>query len=757
MKVRTHVKAGEFATTTALTVSGPGAPGLSLNGAGESWLEDMRLFVELEVKPWFTHIYRLEGPQDLDDKPITSRSFAKMDSLSQSLAQRWLDPLFGASRDRQRAALALGDGEPVIGPAEKTINRSLVSSLLTLGLALGGSFIYTPLLAPAFVSALYSNLTLFVQAYDDLVRERRIKSSFTYGVGLIGAWLGGFYAAAAIAGTLYFAAQKLVYKTEDQARQTLVNVFGQQIRTVWLLVDGVEVEVPLERVQAGDIVVVQAGQPIPVDGTVTRGIASIDQHTLTGEAQPVERGPGDAVLATTTVLTGAIHVRVERAGQETAAAQIADILNDTSSYQLSMESTAVRIADGLALPALLVSGLALMTVGFEGAIAVLNVNLGWNVKLTGPLAMLNYMNIISRHGVLIKDGRSLELLDGIDTIVFDKTGTLTLDQPHVADVHVFDGYSVDEMLALAATAEQRQSHPIARAILTAAQARGLALRPVDDAHYEVGFGIKVHVNGQVVRVGSARYMEIENIYVPGEVQRAQVLCGAQGHSLVLVAVDEAVRGALELHATVRPEAKHVIDRLRQRNVALYILSGDQEAPTRRLAQTLGIDHYIAGVLPEGKAAVIEQLQAEGRKVCFVGDGINDTIALKKAQVSISLRGATTIAVDAAQVVLMDQSLNRLVDVLDLGDEFRGTLREGVAWAVVPDLVLIGGVFLAGAGVYAAVAITNLGLAAGVASAMWPLLRHPDPTLPSVGQAEPELGASAPVAGQEDGAHALAVS
>ena len=306
-----------------------------------------------------------------------------------------------------------------------------MTSVATIAAALAGR-LFPPLLPLSIVGALYTTLPIYIEAYEDLTRERRIKSAFTYGLAITGAWLSGQFVAGALAGGLYHLAQKLHYKTEDRARRSLTEVFGQRPRAVWLVVDGVEVEVPLERVQAGDTVIVQAGQIIPVDGTVTDGMARIDQHTLTGEAQPVEKGLGDAVLATTTVLTGAIRIRADKTGAATAAAQIADTLNQTSSYQLSIESRAQRVADDLAIPSLLLSGIAWPTVGLQGAIAILTANLGWNVQLTGPLAMLNYLNLISRNGSLVKDGRSLELLDKVDTIVFDKTSVLTLEEPRVA-------------------------------------------------------------------------------------------------------------------------------------------------------------------------------------------------------------------------------------------------------------------------------------------------------------------------------------
>ena len=629
MKIRTHVNAGQSAAATdAAPAAGGGWLVAPLAGDRISWRAQLGQLVQREVAPWFTMIYRRGKEVEATQRPVTSASFAALDAASQAFARRWLDPLFDDLLDRQRRSLTGDQAQAEITPTEKSINRYTLTSVATIAAALAGSWLFPPLLPLSVAGALYTTLPVYVEAYEDLVRERRLKSAFTYGLAITGAWLSGQFVAGALAGGLYYLAQKLFYKTEDRARRTLTNVFGQQPRSVWLVVDGIEVEVPFERVQTGDTVIVQAGQIIPVDGTVTHGTARIDQHMLTGEAQPVEKGLGDVVLATTTVLTGAIHIQADKTGAATAAAQIADTLHQTSSYQLSIESRARRVADDLAIPSLLLSGLAWPMVGLQGAIATLMANLGWNVQLTGPLAMLNYLNLISRNGSLVKDGRSLELLNKVDTVVFDKASVLTLEEPRVAAAHAADDPSEDAAPAAAG----EPSHP-----------------------------------------------------------------------------------------ALRPEAKRVIELLRQRNMAVYLLSDEPEEPTRRLAHALGIDHTISSVQADGKAAVIERLQAEGKSVCFVGDGINDALALNKAHVSISLRGAATAAVDAAQIVLMDQSLNHLVDLFDLAGEFHTNLQLGIGWAIVPDAILIGGVFLAGAGIYAALTIDVLALVGGVATAMWPRL------------------------------------
>jgi Cu2+-exporting ATPase len=279
------------------------------------------------------------------------------------------------------------------------------------------------------------------------------------------------------------------------------------------------------------------------------------------------------------------------------------------------------------------------------------------------------------------------------------------------------------LLAYAAAVEDRQTHPIARAIVSAAKAKGLALPAINDARYEVGYGIKAWIDGHLLRVGSDRFMALEQILLPPEVATLQAVAHGQGHSLVMVALDDELAGIIELEPTIRPEAGAIIADLHQRGKQVYIISGDQAEPTRNLAARLGIDDYFANTLPEAKAGHVERLQAAGRKVCFVGDGINDSIALKKAQVSISLRGATSVATDTAQIVLMDTTLNQLPMLFDLAGQFDTNMKSGFAAAMIPGFLIIGGVFLAHMGIIGSMMLYNASLAAGVGVAMLPLYQH----------------------------------
>jgi P-type E1-E2 ATPase len=276
---------------------------------------------------------------------------------------------------------------------------------------------------------------------------------------------------------------------------------------------------------------------------------------------------------------------------------------------------------------------------------------------------------------------------------------------------------------LAATAEHRQTHPIALAIVAAAAEQGLALPDTDNAHYELGYGIRVDFHGRTICVGSDRFMERSRVSVPAAIQEQRALCYERGHSLIMVALDGMLAGAIELEPTIRPEVHEVLGKLRERGLKLMIISGDQEEPTRRLATSLGIHQYFANVLPEGKADLVEELQARGHAVCFVGDGINDSIALKKANVSVSLRGATTVATDSAQVVLMQESLQKLPFLFELSDDMEWALEQGHATGLIPGVINVAGVFLLGWRFYQSLALNVISTSIAMGIALYPRYKH----------------------------------
>jgi len=624
----------------------------------------------------------------------------------------------GKQRSQMMKEMYKGTDKLDISQAEKKANQNLIISFASLAITTGG-FIYPPLNFIGAALIIYVARHVFKAAYKSLVEERRLTVWVMDSVILPIFLFSGYYFLAALVGVLYALTDKLITKIEDNTNKNLVDVFGQQARFVWILKDNIEIEIPFDALKNGDIVVVNAGESIPVDGTIIQGTASIDQHILTGESQPAEKGIGDQVLAVTVVIEGHIHVQAEKAGEQTVAAQIGQILTNTTDFREFVRLQGLEDANKMVPLRLLLTGLAL-PLGTSSTLASLNATFGWHMVIIGPLGTLNFLNLASRYGILIKDGRSLQLLSKVDTVVFDKTGTLTQEQPHVGKLYVCNGYEEDQLLVYAAAAEYKQTHPIALAILEKAEQRGLLWPEIEEAKYEVGYGIKVSLGQELIRVGSVRFMEMEEIAIPPDILKKQQLGYEQGYSFVYVAINNQLGGAIELRATIRPEAKRIINYLQQRHLSMYIISGDHEKPTQKLAEELGIKHYFAETLPQNKARLIEKLQAEGKSVCFVGDGINDAIALKKANVSISLRGASSVATDTAQIILMDQSLKQLEQIFEIASEFEANMKINFLITVIPQTIIIGGVFFLHFGLLSSIVLNQIGLLTGLGNAMLPL-------------------------------------
>ncbi len=632
---------------------------------------------------------------------------------------RYINPFLSDSRQSHQEILR-GKTEP-ISLLEQQAKRQFLTSSLAVGLAVMGATLNVLFYLPALYLVSLKAIDVVKRAWHTVTIKKKFSGDVTIVIFFIGMLGGGYFLGFAVTSWFYTLVTYLTVKTEDHSKRSLVHLFGEQPRFVWIWVDGVEVQIPFEQVEIGQIIMVQAGETIPVDGIITEGVAMIDQHLLTGEAQAIEKTVGESVFMATVMLSGRLQIRVERTGQHTVAAQVGQILNQTLDFKETLQSRAIVWIDQIALPLVALSGVTWAVLGLSPALGVLMAYPGYRLLFLNPLSMLGFLHIASEHGILVKDGRSLELLNEVDTIVFDKTGTLTLDQPHVSQIHAYNNFRPAELLRFAAIAEHKQSHPIAQAILQAAQAQNLELPPIDAANYQIGFGITVTFQGQTIRVGSQRFMAQEGIAMLPEFAAEQLRCHHLGHHLVMVACNETFMGALELQSTLRPEAQHVTQQLKARGFKLVIISGDHEAPTQYLAESLGIESYYAQVLPKDKATLVARLEAEGRKVCFVGDGINDAIALKKATSSISLRGATTIATDTAQIVLMDAHLEQLVQLFDLAKQYDQNIKFNFKAATIPNVVYIGGAYLFGWGFITALVIQQLSSLLALYNVMQPLL------------------------------------
>jgi Cu2+-exporting ATPase len=612
-----------------------------------------------------------------------------------------------------------------ISNPEKITNRTFLVSSTSLALATAGVLFYPPLLYVSILGVTYDLIPLWQNGYKSLTEEQKINVGVVDFIAVSSLLLTGHYFVAALTDWIFYFGLKLVTDLKDNSKKDIVNIFEEFPNSVWLVKDDIEISTPLDDLKTGDIIVINAGEVIPVDGSVTKGVALVDQHILTGESQPAEKEIDSQIFASTVILSGRIWVKVEKSGKETAVEKITDILNNTAQYKMSAQSKGEKLADDIALPTLMLAGVTAPVFGVSGALAILYSYLGDGIRIVAPISTLNFLKVASKNGILIKDGRALEKLRNINTVVFDKTGTLTQDQPHIGKIYTInDCYGENELLTYAAASEYKQSHPIAKAILQEADKRELKLPTIDDANYEIGYGIKVITDdNKLIRVGSSRFMELEGIAIPESMRDIMAYCQEHGYSLIMIAIDSQVMGAIELHATIRPEVKTIIKQLQQRNLAIYIISGDHVEPTRQLAEELEIDNYFAEVLPENKAKIIENIQKDGKSVCFVGDGINDSIALKQADVSISLTGASMIATDTAQILLLDKNLSQLDRLFDLAQELNTNLNAGLAMTIVPGVMVIGGVFFFHFGITIASVLYTAGLATGMGNSMLPLVRQ----------------------------------
>lgn len=612
-------------------------------------------------------------------------------------------------------------GETDVASVEEWIDGHLTLSSIAMGTTLIG-FWLPPLSLLSVATLAYLTIPMVQRSYHGLVHQRKLKIDVINLVTLPLLIGSGYLPVAAFGYWLYYLGLKIMAKAKNSSQQQLTDIFQERMSSVWIERDGVEVEIGLEELQVGDIVVVQGGETVPVDGVIVKGFASIDQRAMTGEAQPAEKASGEVVLAFTLVLTGKIWIEVEKAGDETIASQIQSLLNDTTEYAASVELRVERLSDQMAFPSLFLGALALPVAGYTSALVVLDSALVDHLNITGNLNVLSHLAKATRQRLLIKDGRALERLKTIDTIVFDKTGTLTQEVPHVGRIYAAHSFTEEEVLIHAATAEYKQKHPVARAILRASEDQDLTLPVIEDTRYEIGYGVKVIVGRKTIRVGSGRFMSLEKIQITDEFKLIQEYANQHGYSLVYIAVNEELAGVIELHPSIRPEAKGIIEHLKKRGLTLAIISGDHEKPTQALANKLGIDQYFAETMPQDKADIVNRLQQQGRSVCFVGDGINDTIALKTADVSISLNSASSIAADAAQVVLMDDSLEQFPRLFDLSESMEKNFRKSLLWDVIPNVINIGGAFFFHLGVYGALAIYSIGLTGGVINGILPALK-----------------------------------
>ncbi|MFU2207657.1 heavy metal translocating P-type ATPase [Solidesulfovibrio sp. C21] len=473
---------------------------------------------------------------------------------------------------------------------------------------------------------------------------------------------GKYFTAGSIT-TLLALGQYLEGQSEQRSTALLKGLMRPPVETVWVVRDGVEVQVPVAQVAAGDLVVCGAGELIPIDGVVAEGEASVNQSSISGESVPVHIRPGDAVISGSVVEEGRLTITVERVGSETSMARIGRFIDQSLRGKSKTQTKSAALADKLVPVTLGLGGLMLLaTRDVNRAASVLTVDFSCAVKLASPVAVRSGMYAAGQAGVLLKGACALDALQDVDTIVFDKTGTLTTGQITVTEIIPGEGFSETEVLALAAGAEEHYDHPVARAVVREAKRRDIPLPPISRVDFIVAHGVAASIDGKHILVGSHHFIAEDEGVACTHMEDTASKLRRQGKSLLYVARQGKLAGLIALRDDARPEASAVLEALKASGIRkIVVLTGDHKDTAQALVRQLPqIDDLHYELKPEDKAAIIKRLKREGHTPAFVGDGVNDAPALVTAHVGICMPRGADLAREAAQVLLLHEDLHTLV-------------------------------------------------------------------------------------------------
>ena len=513
----------------------------------------------------------------------------------------------------------------------------------------------------------------------DLIRERKIGTEIFVTIATTIAMIGGEYVAGAILMTIILIAELVAELNTERARASIKALIGSVPQTAVVRRPEGDIEVPVVQVKAGDVVIVRAGEKIPVDGVVRAGEASVNQAPITGESMPQEKGPGTPVFAGTVVELGALDIETQQVGGDTMFSRIIALVETAEEQQAPVQKLADRVAAWL-IPVVLVFlvGVWLVTHDLRMIITLLIFTSPAELGLATPLVVIAAIARAAREGILLKGGIFLEELAKADVVAFDKTGTLTTGRPGITGIDVYEeSVGENELLRLAAGAERRSSHPVAAAIVTKAGSLGIEIPEPTDFEVVRGRGVRAKIDGVPVLAGNVAFLTESGVSVPASEE------GGEGQTVVYVAAGGRALGRIRLADASRPGAKAVVAQLKASGIArVVMLSGDNAAITNRIAAELGIDEVHADLLPDAKVEVVRKLRTEGHRVAMVGDGINDAPALAAAHVGIAMGVAgTQAALEAADVALMTDDLSKIVMARAIAAKAYRTIKENLILGV----------------------------------------------------------------------------
>lgn len=519
----------------------------------------------------------------------------------------------------------------------------------------------------------------------------KISSALLISIAMLAAIaIGDLFAAGEVAFIMAIGAA-LEEKTTERAKNGLKKLVSLAPRQGRRITDAGEETIPAEEIRAGDILRILPGETIPVDGEIVSGSTSVDQSIMTGESLPLDKTVGDAVFCGTINCYGAIDIRATKVGEDSSLQKLIHMVREAERKQAPMQRIADKWASRLVPVALLIAAAAYLWSGnIVKAVTVLVVFCPCALVLATPTAIMAAIGQATKHGVVIKSGEALEKMGKVDLVAFDKTGTLTYGRLEVSGVVPFiPGLDENGLLALAASGEARSEHPLGKAIVSRARELGLFLAEAEDFRMEAGKGICAVVSGQTVFCGSEKYLMEQGVSIPPQAAETLDNLREQGRASILVASGGNCAGVIALSDTLRPDAGEIISKLAKMGTRTVLLTGDNRRTASYFAERAGIADVRAELLPEEKAASISKLQAEGKTVCMIGDGVNDAPALKTASVGVAVGGmGSDIAVEAASIALMSGDISKIPYLKRLSNATVATIKGSIALSLAINFAAI---------------------------------------------------------------------
>ncbi len=509
---------------------------------------------------------------------------------------------------------------------------------------------------------------------------------------------GVYFETVVILHTLIILGRFLEARAKGRTSEAIKKLIGLQAKTARVVRDGHKVDIPVEEVQVGDIVIVRPGEKIPVDGIVREGASAVDESMLTGESLPVEKRPGSEVFGATLNKTGAFRFEATKVGTETALAQIIKLVEAAQGSKPPIQKLADRIA-GVFVPIVILIALVSFGVWYfwgpqpaiifalSNFMAVLLIACPCAIGLAAPTAVMVGIGKGAEHGILFRGAEALELASKLTTIVLDKTGTLTKGEPSVTDIIPRNGIEAQELLRYAASAEKGSEHPVGEAIVKRAGAEGLSLEPTESFEAIPGHGIEAKVAGRALLLGNRKLMRERGVLLNG-LEKEAVGLADEGKTLMFVAWDGQAVGIIAVADTLKPHSKEAVEALHRLGLTVVMITGDNRRTAEAIARQVGIDHVLAEVLPQDKAQEVQRLQAEREVVAMVGDGINDAPALAQAEVGIAIGTGTDVAIEASDTTLITGDLRGIVTAIALSKRTMRTMKQNFFWAFIYNTALI---------------------------------------------------------------------